>query len=117
MNVARSDAIVFFGAFVSRHDLPEQTQTSLVEFVRATLACPGCAHATSAVKAAAAAIEPGTATRVTREIRRRPASRARSARERVLRGAVGGIDTRIDALPKSLLRINQEVRKRSVFFS
>jgi pimeloyl-ACP methyl ester carboxylesterase/DNA-binding CsgD family transcriptional regulator len=31
----RVKAIVFFGAFVSRHDLPEQTQTSLVEFVRA----------------------------------------------------------------------------------
>ena len=30
----RVDAIVFFGAFVSRHDLPEQAQTSLVEFVR-----------------------------------------------------------------------------------
>ena len=31
----RVEAIVFFGAFVSRHDLPEQAQTSLVEFVRA----------------------------------------------------------------------------------
>jgi len=31
----RVEALIFFGAFSSRHDLPEQTRTSLVDFVRA----------------------------------------------------------------------------------
>lgn len=33
-NPALVDSIILFGAFVSRHDLPEKTRTSLVEFVR-----------------------------------------------------------------------------------
>jgi len=41
---------------------------------------PGCAHAARALNAPVATTEPPTRTRVTTEIRRRPASRARTAR-------------------------------------